>query len=71
MFLLGKILQHQYRGRNYQNYLDLIHDLLTMKNHQQYLVGSTPMSEVHHNVNGKEKVVDLVIIIFFGKSKKD
>jgi hypothetical protein len=55
MFLLGKILQHQYRGRNYQNYLDLIHDLLTMKNHQQYLVGSTPMSEVHHNVNGKEK----------------
>jgi hypothetical protein len=72
MYPSGKILQHQYRVRNYQNYLDLIRDLLTMKNHHQYLVGSTPLSEVHHNVKGKEKDGGSSNHQKnFGKSKKD
>jgi hypothetical protein len=58
------ILQHQYHARNYQNYSDLIHDLLqaekqyelTLRNHQQRSVGSAPLPDVHHNVKGKEKV---------------
>jgi hypothetical protein len=44
--------------------LDLIHDLiqaakhdeLTWKNHHQCYVGTAPLSEVHYNVKGKEKV---------------
>lgn len=59
-----RILQHQYRARNYQTYSDLIHDLLqaekhdelTMRNHHQRPVGSNPLPEVHHSVKGKEKV---------------
>jgi hypothetical protein len=48
--------QHQYRTRNYQNYADLIYDLLqaekhdefTFKNHHQYCVGAAPLPEIHH-----------------------
>jgi hypothetical protein len=44
------ILQHQYSVKNYQNYSDLIHDLLqtekhdelTLRNHHQHSVGSAP-----------------------------
>jgi hypothetical protein len=45
------------RVRNYQNYADIIHDLLqdekhdelTIKNHHQYRVGAAPLPEIHHN----------------------
>jgi hypothetical protein len=55
-----RILQHQYRARNYQNYSDLIHDLIqvekddghTLKNHHQCFVGTAPLLEVQYNANG-------------------
>jgi hypothetical protein len=58
-----RILQHQYRAKNYQNYSDLIHDFLqaekhdelTLRNHHQCSVGSAPLPEVHHNVKGNER----------------
>jgi hypothetical protein len=61
-----RILQHQYCAKNYQNYSDLIHDLLqakkhdelTLRNHHQRSVGSTPLPEVHYNVKGNEKVMN-------------
>jgi hypothetical protein len=59
-----RILQHQYRANNYQNYSNLINDLLqaekhdelTLKNHHQHPIGTAPQPEVHFNVKGKEKV---------------
>jgi hypothetical protein len=59
----NRILQHQYRGKNYQTYSDLIHDLLqaekhfelTLRNHHQRSVGSAPLLEVHYNVESNEK----------------
>jgi hypothetical protein len=59
-----RILQHQYRAQNYQNYSDHIHDLLqakkydelTLRNHHQHSVDSAPLPEVHHNVKGNEKI---------------
>jgi hypothetical protein len=57
-----RILQHQYRAKNYQTYSDLVHDLqaekhdeLTLRNHHQLSVGTTPLPEVHYNVKGNEK----------------
>jgi hypothetical protein len=58
------ILQHQYCVKNYQNYSDLIHDLihvekhdeLTLKNYHQRSNGTAPLSEVHNNVKSKAKV---------------
>jgi hypothetical protein len=52
-----RVLQHQYRARNYQHYADLIcdllqaekHDELTIKNHHKCRVGAAPLSEIHHN----------------------
>jgi hypothetical protein len=52
-----RILQHQYRARNYQRYADLIHDLLqakkhdelTIKNHHQHRVRAAHLLEIHHN----------------------
>jgi hypothetical protein len=52
-----RVLQHQYRARNYQHYADLIcdllqaekHDELTIKNHHQRRVGAAPLPEIHHN----------------------
>jgi hypothetical protein len=49
-----RVLQHQYRARNYQTYSKLIHDLLqaekhdelTMKNHKQRRVGAAPMKYI-------------------------
>jgi hypothetical protein len=54
----------KYYARNYQNYSNLIHDLiqakkhdeLTLKNYHQRSVGIAPLSEVHYNWKGKEKV---------------
>jgi hypothetical protein len=58
-----RILQHQYHTKNYQNYSDLVHDLLqvekhnylTLRNHHQRSVGSAPLPEVHYNVKGNKK----------------
>jgi hypothetical protein len=58
------ILKHQYYARNYQRYLELVQDLLqaenndelTMRNHHQRPVGTTPLSEVNYSSKGKEKV---------------
>jgi hypothetical protein len=58
-----RILQHQYRAKNYQTYSDLVHNLLqaekhdelTLRNHHQHFIGSAPLIEVHHNVKGNEK----------------
>jgi hypothetical protein len=58
-----RILQHQYRTKNYQTYLDLVHDLLqaekhdelTLRNHHQCFVGSAPLPEVHYNVKSNKK----------------
>jgi hypothetical protein len=66
MLLSDRILQHQYCVKNYQNYSDLVHDLLqperhdelTLRNHHQCSIDSTPLLEVHHNVKGNEKVMD-------------
>jgi hypothetical protein len=52
-----RVLQHQYRVWDYQNYADLIcdllqaekHDELTIKNHHQHHVGAAPLPEIHHN----------------------
>jgi hypothetical protein len=58
-----RILQHQYRAKNYQTYSDLVHDLLqaekhdeiTLRNHDQRSVDSAPLPEVHYKVKGNEK----------------
>jgi hypothetical protein len=52
-----RVLQHQYQVWDYQNYADLIrdllqaekHDELTIKNHHQHHVGAAPLPEIHHN----------------------
>jgi hypothetical protein len=62
MLPLDRILQHQYRAKNYQTYSDLVHDLiqaekhdeLTLRNHHEHYVGSAPLPEVHHNVKVNE-----------------
>jgi hypothetical protein len=59
-----RVLKHQYRARNYQHYSELIHDLLqaekhdelTMRNHHQRPIGTTPLSDVNYSSKGKEKV---------------
>jgi hypothetical protein len=63
MLHLDRILQHQYRDKNYQTYSNLVHDLLqvekhdelTLKNYHQRSVGSAPLPKVHYNVKGNEK----------------
>jgi hypothetical protein len=58
-----RILQHQYRTKNYETYPYLVHDLLqaekqdklTLRNHHQCFVGSAPLPEIHYNVKGSEK----------------
>jgi hypothetical protein len=50
MFPLDRILQHQYRVKNYQTYSDLVHGLLqakkhdelTLRNHHQHSIDSSP-----------------------------
>jgi hypothetical protein len=57
-----RILKHQYHARNYQNYSELVHDLLqaekhdelTMRNHHQCPVGMT--FYVNYSSKGKEMV---------------
>jgi hypothetical protein len=63
MLLTDRILQHQYRAKNYQTYSDLIHDLLhaekhddlTFRNYHQCSVCSAPLLEVHYNMKGNEE----------------
>ena len=51
-----RVLQQQYRAKNYQVYSQLIHTLtqaekhaeLLMKNHHKHPVGSAPLPEVHN-----------------------
>jgi hypothetical protein len=60
---LDRILQHQYRAKNYQTYSNLVHDLLqeekhdklTLRNHHQRSIENAPLAEVHYNVKGNEK----------------
>jgi hypothetical protein len=67
MLSSDKILQHQYRAKNYQTYSNLVHDLLqaekhdelTLRNHHQRSFGSAPLPEVHYNMKGNEKVMGL------------
>jgi hypothetical protein len=57
MLPFDRILEHQYRTRNYQHYAVLIHDLLqddkhdelNIKNHHQYRVEAAALPEIHHN----------------------
>jgi hypothetical protein len=57
MLPFDRVLQHQYRVWNYQQYADLIRDLLqakkhvelTIKNHHQCRVRAAPLPETHHN----------------------
>jgi hypothetical protein len=58
-----RMLQHQYHAKNYQTYLDLVHDVLqaekhdelTLRNHYQHSVGIAPLLEVHYNVKSNKK----------------
>ena len=59
-----RVLQQQYRAKNYQVYSQLIHTLtqaekhaeLLMKNHHKHPVGSVPLPEVHNvQKNAKNK----------------
>jgi hypothetical protein len=64
MLSSDRVLKHQYHARNYQRYSKLIHyllqaekhDELTMKNHHQCFIGTTPLHEVNHSLKGKEKM---------------
>jgi hypothetical protein len=61
-----RLLQQQYRARDYQVYPDLIHILLQAKKHNELLakngsqrpVGSQPLPEVHMNVANGHNFVD-------------
>jgi hypothetical protein len=63
MLPLDRILQHQYRAKNYQTYLNLVldllqaekHDKITLRNHHQCYVDSAPLLEVHDNVKSNKK----------------
>jgi DNA-directed RNA polymerase subunit H (RpoH/RPB5) len=57
MLPFDRILEHQYRTRNYQHYAVLIHDLLqddkhdelNIKNYHQYRVEAAALPKIHHN----------------------
>jgi hypothetical protein len=75
-----RILKHQYRARNYQCYSEPVqyllqvekYDELTMINHHQRLVGTTPLSDANYSSKGKEKVdAQNNHPKNFGKFKKD
>ena len=63
MLPADRILQQQYRARNYQAYSDLIHvllqaekhDELLLKNHNRRPVGAAPLPEVHANFQKNKK----------------
>ena len=63
MLPADRVLQQQYRARNYEAYSDLIHillqaekhDELLMKNHHKRPVGAAPLPEVHMNTQKRAK----------------
>jgi hypothetical protein len=74
-----RMLQLQYRAKNYQTYSDIVHDLLqeekhddlTLCNHHQRSVGSAPLPEVQYNVKSNKKGDGPKILQKqFGKFKK-
>jgi predicted transcriptional regulator len=75
----NRVLKHQYRARNYQHYSELVqdllqakkHDELTMRNHHQCLVGTTPLLEVNYSLKGKEMVDEIKPPKNAGRFKKD
>jgi hypothetical protein len=78
MLSSDRVLKHQYRARNYQCYSEIIHDLLqvekhdevTMRNHHQRPVGTTPLLEVNYSSKGKDKTDDAKPCKNVGKFKK-
>jgi hypothetical protein len=63
MLSSDRVLKHQYRGRNYQHYSELIHGLLqaendelTMRNHHQRPIGTAPLLEVNYSSKDKDKI---------------
>jgi hypothetical protein len=64
MLSSDRVLKHQYRGQNYQYYLELIqdllqaekHDELTMRNQHQRPFGADSLPEVNYSSKGKDKV---------------
>lgn len=73
-----RVLQHQYRTRNYPTYAALIQDLLqaekhdeiNLKNLNQRPIGAAPLPEVHHNVHNNKKFDGPKPKNFKGKSNK-
>jgi len=63
MLLADRVLQQQYRARNYQVYTDLInvllqakkHDELLLRNHHKRPIGSAALPEVHYNDQNNKK----------------
>jgi hypothetical protein len=78
MFPSDRVLKNQYRAWNYQRYSELIqdlfqsekHDELTMRNHHQRPVGTTPLPEVNYSSKDKDKVDGNKPSKNVGKSKK-
>jgi hypothetical protein len=70
----NRILQHQYRVKNYQTYSDLLqgekHDELTLRSHHQRSIGSAPLPEVYYNVKSNEKGDGLKMYNFLVNSRK-
>jgi hypothetical protein len=73
-----RVLKHQYYAWNYQRYSELLHDLLqaekhdklTMRNHHQRNVDTTPLPEINCSSKGKEKVDGNKPSKNVGKTKK-
>jgi hypothetical protein len=78
MLPLDRVLKHQYHASNYQYYLELVqyllqavkHDELTIRNHHQCPIGTTPLSEVNYSSNSKENVDENKPPKNIGKFKK-
>jgi hypothetical protein len=62
-FKLFSLQIGSYHAKNYQTYLDLVHDLLqvekhdklTLRNYHQHSIGFAPLLEVHHNVKDNKR----------------
>jgi hypothetical protein len=66
MLPFERLLQQQYRARDYQVYSDFIHILLQIEKHDELLtkngsqrsVGSQPLPEIHMNV-----ALDIILMV--------
>jgi hypothetical protein len=78
MLSLDRVLKHQYHARNYQHYLELIHNIfqaekhdeLTMRNYHQRLIGLAPLPEVNYCSMGKDMVDGNKLSKNVGKANK-